>query len=150
VTTEALVERLLAIEAIKQLKARYFRYLDTKQWPELQQLFTSDARYVVDGGSGHHEWDHPAAFIEHLRGRLEDAATVHHGHMPEIDVDDATHARAVWAMFDYVDVPGQSPYQGFGHYEETYRDDGNGWRISSLRLTRLRVDVLPGRPQRRY
>ena len=31
------LETLLAIEEIKQLKARYFRYVDTKQWDLLPQ-----------------------------------------------------------------------------------------------------------------
>ena len=35
-------EKLAAIEAIKVLKARYFRYMDTKQWDKLSTVFTSD------------------------------------------------------------------------------------------------------------
>jgi hypothetical protein len=39
------------VEAIKQLKAKYFRYLDTKDWPRYRTLFTEDV--VVDtSGSG--------------------------------------------------------------------------------------------------
>ena len=34
---------LEAIELIKQLKARYFRFLDTANWEGLQQVFTDDA-----------------------------------------------------------------------------------------------------------
>lgn len=34
---------LSEIEAIKQLKARYCRYLDTKRWDDWRQLFTSSA-----------------------------------------------------------------------------------------------------------
>lgn len=30
--------------------------------------------------------------------------------------------------------------KGYGHYLETYRREPEGWRISSLQLTRLRVD----------
>lgn len=33
---------LLEIEAIKQLKARYCRFLDTKQWDDWRALFTDD------------------------------------------------------------------------------------------------------------
>ena len=35
---------LCEIEAIKQLKARYCRYLDTKQWDDWRQLFTEIGR----------------------------------------------------------------------------------------------------------
>ena len=30
------------IEAIKQLKARYCRTMDTKDWPGMRQVFTDD------------------------------------------------------------------------------------------------------------
>lgn len=33
---------LLAVEAIKRLKARYCRYLDTKDWAAWRALFTDD------------------------------------------------------------------------------------------------------------
>jgi len=42
------VDRLWAIEQIKQLKARYFRYLDLHWWHELRELFTDDAVFEID------------------------------------------------------------------------------------------------------
>ena len=39
---EAAVERLVAIEDIKQLKARYFRLMDQKNWDGFEKLFTPD------------------------------------------------------------------------------------------------------------
>ena len=33
------LERLEAIEAIRNVKARYFRLIDTKQWEELRGVF---------------------------------------------------------------------------------------------------------------
>jgi hypothetical protein len=32
---------------------------------------------------------------------------------------------------------------GLGHYHETYVRTPGGWRIASLRLTRLRLDIEP-------
>ena len=40
---DPLVQRLIDIEAIKQLKARYFRAIDRKEWDELGQVFAPDA-----------------------------------------------------------------------------------------------------------
>jgi hypothetical protein len=37
------VEQLADIEAIKQLKARYFRLMDTRNWAEFGDVFTRDA-----------------------------------------------------------------------------------------------------------
>ena len=142
---------LLEIEAIKQLKARYFRYIDAKRWSDLKALFTADARWDVDGGSGHYEWTSPDEFIAHVSKSLAaPAISVHQGHMPEIELVDETKARGTWAMFDYVDVPGKPARQGYGRYHETYRKEALGWRIGSLKLTRLRVDALAERPERLY
>ena len=41
------VERLEAIEEIKQLKARYFRCMDTKDWHGFTTVFAPDARMDV-------------------------------------------------------------------------------------------------------
>jgi len=41
---------LAEIEAIKQLKARYFRLLDTKQWDAWREVFSDDFSADVDGG----------------------------------------------------------------------------------------------------
>ena len=43
------IERLQAIEDIKQLKARYFRCMDTKDWDGFAAVFTPDATMDVSG-----------------------------------------------------------------------------------------------------
>lgn len=141
----ALLERLLDIEAIKQLKARYFRAIDTKQWDDFGDVFTVDARLevpevdmVVDGR---------ADIVAAVSGALTRATTVHHGHMPEIDVSGADTATGTWAMFDYVEWPAPEGgdrvgLQGYGHYREEYRREDGRWRIARSRLERLRVDPL--------
>ena len=45
-------EALLEVEAIKQLKARYFRLMDTKQWLPFSQVFADDI--VVDVSEDKH------------------------------------------------------------------------------------------------
>ena len=37
--------KLLAIEEIKQLKSRYFRSMDTKDWEALRSIFCADATF---------------------------------------------------------------------------------------------------------
>jgi len=41
---------LESIELIKQLKGRYFRFLDTRYLPGLQSVFTEDAVAHFKGG----------------------------------------------------------------------------------------------------
>ena len=79
------------IEAIKQLKARYFRTMDTKDWDAMRLVFTDDV--VVDTtASGGEMVSGADAFMEFLRGAIGDVETVHHGHTPEIEVTSATTA----------------------------------------------------------
>ena len=138
------VARLVAVEEIKQLKARYFRLMDTKDWKAMREVFTDDARmdidgYVTDGGD---------AIIAFMSGVLAQVRTVHHGHMPEITVAGPDRATGIWAMYDYVEFPGDAAapqgLKGYGHYHEEYRIQDGAWRIASTRLGRLRVDPLPG------
>jgi hypothetical protein len=132
---------LYDIEQIKQLKARYFRFLDTRNWDEFRTLFTDDCRHLGYEGEGSviDTWEGYRAM---LHGGVLPGRSVHHGHMPEITLETPTEARGVWAMFDFVERTGDEPRSiiGYGHYHETYRKQADGWKISSKRLVRLRVD----------
>jgi hypothetical protein len=77
------------VEAIKQLKARYFRTMDTKDWDAMRQVFTDDV--VMDTtAAGGNLVTGAGAFMDFLRSALGDAVTVHQGHMPEITVTRST------------------------------------------------------------
>ena len=141
-------QTLLDIEAIKQLKARFLRYIDTKQWELVRTLLADDARFEIDGRKGHLVLDSPEQFVEYIS--TSNALSVHHAHMPEIELIDAANARGIWSTFDYVDVADGVMYQGFGHYDDTFRKTGSTWLLSSFKLTRLRVDLMANRPQRLF
>lgn len=134
---------LSEIEAIKKLKARYFRFMDQKRWDDWRPLFTDDFTGEVHGPHAEIRYNGGADFVGRNRVTLANAVTVHHGHMPEIELLSPTTATGIWAMFDYVEMP-QMTLRGYGHYEEEYVKEAGQWKIKSLRLTRLRVDVTPG------
>jgi hypothetical protein len=145
-------EKLLAIEEIKQLKARYFRFVDTKQWAQFEKLFTPDVAIdLADDNAasssapsvlrGRTEW---AAMVAQL---LEHCRSLHHGHTPEIEVLSPTTARGIWVMQDWLNWPKDKPAPlgyhtlvGWGHYHETYAKSAEGWQIATLKLTRMRLD----------
>jgi uncharacterized protein (TIGR02246 family) len=128
------------IEAIKQLKARYFRTMDTKDWDGMWEVFTDDV--VIDTtGAGGGVISGADAFMAFLRDTLADAVTVHHGHMPEIVLSSPTTATGVWAMQDYIVWPNAMRLVGFGHYHETYEKVDEAWLIASSTLTRLHMDI---------
>ncbi len=140
------VERLVAIEAIKQLKARYYRCMDTKEWACLEGVFASDAQATFLGSrDANPQSVQPvvgsAKVAAYIRQAVEALITVHHGHMPEIEITSPTTARGIWAMEDLLQGPdGKNLLRGYGHYHETYERIDGEWKIKTLLLTRLRVD----------
>jgi len=89
------------IEDIKQLKARYFRTLDTKDWEGYREVFTDDV--VIDTtASGGERINGADAFVEYLGRALAGTTTVHQGHMPEITLTSDTTATGIWALHDIV------------------------------------------------
>lgn len=127
------------IEAIKRPKARYFRLMDTKDWDGLARVFTEDVEIDVTGEGGGVTRS-AAEYLPFLRSSIEEVTTVHHGHMPEIELTSATTATGVWALEDQLWWPEGGPLKhmhGFGHYHETYEKTADGWRIKSMTITRL-------------
>lgn len=132
---------LVEIEAIKQLKARYFRYLDEKRWRDWGTVFCANALLDITQDAANVKLIGREKIVEVVSRALESAVTVHHGHMPEIEITSANTARGVWAMEDFLDYSDEhEPYRvrGRGHYHEEYAKEEDGmWRIKLLRLTRL-------------
>ena len=79
------IRRLWDIEMIKQLKARYFRFLDSRDWMALRTVFTEDCTFEAPGMPKVRGGE---AFVARAAGLFAHAVTVHHGHMPEIIVVD--------------------------------------------------------------
>jgi hypothetical protein len=134
-----------AIEDIKNLKSRYFQCMDFKRWDEYPALFTDDMIVYDEDGSVRSTGG--ADFARSVGGFLADARTLHQAYMPEIEIVDADNARGVWAMHDILTWENGDPQggmkriEGWGHYHETYRREGDGWRIASMKLTRLHVEA---------
>jgi len=131
------------IEALKQLKARYCRFLDTKDWTAWRGLFTDDFVSDTSEASGKliEGADEFVAFVRKTLGSPQ-RVTVHQVHAPEIELTSDSTARGIWALEDIVRfVPGLG-MRGYGHYHETYEKIDGQWRIKSSKLTRLREDLV--------
>jgi hypothetical protein len=139
-----------AIEEIKQLKSRYFHGIDEKNWQLLRATLTDDAVLDFSGEVelhvGHHgveSADDPADWILHGadEGTEKIAAIVstHQGHDPQITITAADEARGIWSMYDCLDY-GEEVFHGYGYYDEEYRRVGGRWRISYMKLSRLRTE----------
>ncbi|WP_205650312.1 nuclear transport factor 2 family protein [Actinoplanes solisilvae] len=140
---------VLDLEQIRDLKARYCRLADTKQWDELATtLFTDDAVFRffdVDGTLANEVT--AAAFATTIGGRVAAGQPIHHVFSAEIAVD-GDEATAVWAMEDRIfhdrQAHPEAPFSsmhGYGHYHERYRRIDGEWRIAGFDLTRLRLEI---------
>jgi SnoaL-like domain len=140
------LSRLEAIEEIRHLKARYFRFMDCKLWDQLPSVFTADMRVItpdgriwIEGGSN---------YAASLASTLQNAISCHQGLTAEIDILDANHATGIWAMQDVIEWRDRHPREGWksilgrGHYHETYQREDGAWRIATLSLARLRLDIV--------
>ncbi|BBX65991.1 bile-acid 7-alpha-dehydratase [Mycobacterium saskatchewanense] len=134
---------LADIEAIKRLKARYCRYLDTKEWVRWRSIFADDFRGDTTDGGGRVVVG-ADAFVAFVRSNIGKPSqpTAHQVHAPEIELTSPTAARGVWALQDVVRLAPGIDLVGYGHYHETYEKADGQWRIKTLKLTRLREDLV--------
>jgi uncharacterized protein (TIGR02246 family) len=133
---------LFDIESIKQLKARYCRHLDAKDWAAWRELFADDFVSQVAGTGG--AVVGADEFVSYARSTLgkRSQPTVHQVHSPEISLTSPTTARGVWALSDVVRLLPALTLRGYGHYHETYEKHDGRWRLKSSQLTRLREDLV--------
>jgi len=125
--------------AICELKARYCRLLDTKQWDAWADLFTED--FVLDTtAAGGYRVEGRDAAMAMVRTSLGDTPTAHQVHNPEITVT-GDEANGIWAMQDRVAFGSGRGLVGYGHYTERYVRQGGQWRIAQSALTRLHMDI---------
>lgn len=137
---------LQAIERIRQLKARYFRYLDTRNLQGLQTCFCADA--TVDFSSPSYEI-HFKGWVE-LEAFFKQAFSVtkygmHNGHHPEICVEGDT-ATGLWYLHDlFLNEEDKTVLQGTAVYQDRYVRQGDDWLIQHSGYERM-LEVLSPLP----
>jgi SnoaL-like domain len=140
------------LEAIRQLKARYCRFLDTKDVESWRAVFAPDVVVTLDMAVSAGGADPKTApplegvdnFVPMVMGGLENVATMHHCHTPEISLTSATTATGIWAMEDLLVFGDGRELHGAGHYHETYEKRDGAWRIKTLHLTRTILTMSGG------
>jgi hypothetical protein len=136
-STEASAE----LEQLKQLKARYCRLLDAKDWSGWRSLLADD--FVGDTSeSGGPRIVGADAFVAFVRKNLAQRKSVHQVHAPELELLSGTTARGIWALEDVIRFAPGLNFRGYGHYHESYEKVDGRWRIKSSKLTRLREDIV--------
>jgi hypothetical protein len=138
---------LVEIEQIRQLKYRYVRFIDTKRWDDLAELFTADATASYGGGATERAGrDAIMAFLVESMAD-EEMLTSHKVHQPEITLTGPDRATGVWALDDVV-VLGRlgMTVRGASFYDDRYAKVGGDWRIAHTGYRRVYEEIEPRRP----
>jgi hypothetical protein len=138
------LERLVAIEEIKQLKSRRDRAVDQKDWATTETLHAPDHVSDVEGFP---PWTSAAEMIRNVSASMAGITSVHHSHTPDITLESPTRATGIWAMEDYLSwrQGGEEHWlRGYGFYHETYEKRDGRWVYVRRMLRRLKVDMSPG------
>lgn len=129
---------LEAIELIKQLKGRYFRFLDTANMDGMKAVFTDDASInfkspsyeIKFSGWSEIEKFYKSAFTKTRFG-------MHHGHHPEITVNGDT-AVGLWYLHDiFVNLEENTQFEGSALYRDEYLKVDGDWKIHNSAYERL-------------
>jgi hypothetical protein len=139
-----LMTDLEAIEAIKQLKYRYLRHLDCKEWTELKELFVDDATSAY--GDGKYSYQGRDAIVSFLTDALDRRSmlTTHQVHHPEIEITSDTTATGVWSLEDIViDLQHEITIRGAAFYRDEYVKVNGRWKFKSTGYTRIYEEIAP-------
>lgn len=135
----ARIRALEDIEAIKRLKHKYLRCLDSKLWDELAECLTEDARADYADGELHFQGaDAIMRFLRESLGRESSLVGIHHCHHPEIELTSDTTAKGAWALYNYLINKREKWGLRLGaYYHDEYIKEQGEWKISSTGYTRI-------------
>jgi len=133
------IQRLMDIEAIKQLKHAYFRCLDTANLEELATLFHDDVEVDFKGGNYHLQYSGKEEYVAGMgQSFTKQSIGQHHGHHPEIQMLSETEATGIWYLEDKFWVINHKYYTtGTLLYWDRYVKENGRWLIRDTRYERL-------------
>ena len=145
------IQRLMDIEAIRQLKHAYFRCIDTANLEELATLFHDDVTVDFKGGNYHLQYNGKDEYVEGMaQSFTKQSIGQHHGHHPEIQMLSETEATAIWYLEDKFWVINHKYYTtGTVLYWDRYVKENGKWLIRDTRYERLYefTDMLDEEPR---
>lgn len=137
------LDRLLAIEDIKLLRAKYCRSIDSHDFDRLRDVLTED--FLLDMSPTGKVLGSEVAPIA---GRATVISMMHRAFapmkmllhivtIPEIEFQDQAHATGVWRQETFIkETRPELPGLGLAYATvfDTYRKEAEGWRIASVRV----------------
>ncbi len=125
-------------EAIKKLKAKYFRCLDNKSWDELAECFAEDATTAyTDGQYRLKGKDQIMEFLKAGLGRFTFFG-FHQAHHPEIEVLTEAIAKGVWSAHYYmIDTDNDKNLHCGAFYQDEFAKIEGKWKIQHIGYTQI-------------
>ena len=144
------IQRLMDMEAIRQLKYAYFRCVDTANLEELATLFHQDVTVHFVGGS--YEWNVQGKqdYVNNIAMAFsKEAVGQHNAHHPEIQMLSESEATAIWYLEDNMWILNHNARtRGTALYWDRYLKVAGKWLIKDTRYERIYEinDQLEARP----
>lgn len=138
-------DQLSDLEEIRQLKARYFRCIDTGAEAELATLFTEDVAVDLKGGGYRLQVNGRGEMVDFIGSSFNsDVIAMHHGHTPEIAFAGPDEAKGTWYLGDrFIDPVRGTDTVGSSLYHDIYRRTADGWKIAASEYARVFEVVSP-------
>ena len=133
------IQRLMDIEAIKQLKHAYFRCIDTANLEELGTLFHQDVYVHFLGGTYEWKLQGHEEYMTAIAASFSNQSIGHHnGHHPEIQLLSDTEATGIWYLADNMwNLDRKAFTTGTALYWDRYEKVDGRWLIKDTRYERL-------------
>jgi hypothetical protein len=144
------IQRLMDIEAIKQVKHAYCRCIDTCNLEELATLLHEDVTVHFRGGNYEWKFEGKQQYLDNIGMSFSNEAIgQHNAHHPEIQMLSETEATAIWYLADNMWILNHNLLtRGTVLYWDRYLKVDGRWLIKDTRYERLYEinDTLEGRP----
>lgn len=141
------VQQLEDLEAIKQLKYRYFRAMTDGDHETLKDTLTEDV--VTSYSDGKYVFDDREKLLRFLIDSHDPKAQViayWMAGMPELELTGETTATGTWAMYHYFYNRGQEIVdEMFVYYDDEYRKEDGVWRFCRTGYRRIINQLLDRR-----
>ena len=145
-TTAGLARRLTALEdleAIKQLKYRYFFNCDQKQPDQVRECFADGTVDLDFGRIGHFDNADALVAIFTELACAEHIVEMHHAQNPQITLQGDDQATGLWGLFYYmIDTRQKICTQLGGYYQDRYRKTAAGWKITASAFNVTSTQIL--------
>jgi hypothetical protein len=133
------IQRLMDLEAIKQLKHAYFRCIDTANMEELATLFHDEVEVHFIGGSYEWQTSGKSEYLKNIGVSFSSQSIGHHnGHQPEIQLLSPTEATGIWYLADSMWILNHNVRtHGTALYWDRYIKENGRWLIRNSNYERL-------------